>query len=189
MTQLDSLTEWVTDLTSNFRFLWRRLNWLPYCSSRKVREKTVVGLLNKDQLNKTIEQVWLNNGPIEQKLIDQTIIELRCNWTNDKLNLSQLNKYIWTFGSHILDCIVDLLGVSGSPWAPSRRPRAPLPRGAKRPILYSWYSVFSEQREWRADDTFHPFSSDKIRAKILDLGYGGARRALYNLSPKSARIL
>ena len=36
---------------------------------------------------------------------------------------------------------------------------------------------------------FHPFSSDKIRAKILDLGYGGARRALYNLSPKSARIL
>ena len=32
-------------------------------------------------------------------------------------------------------------------------------------------------------------SSDKIRAKILDLGYGGARRALYNLSPKSARIL
>ena len=34
-----------------------------------------------------------------------------------------------------------------------------------------------------------PFSSDKIRAKILDLGYGGARRALHNLSPKSARIL
>ena len=25
--------------------------------------------------------------------------------------------------------------------------------------------------------------------KILDLGYGGARRALYKLSPKSARIL
>ena len=41
----------------------------------------------------------------------------------------------------------------------------------------------------QADDTYHPFSSDKIRAKILDLGYGGARRALYNLSPKSARIL
>ena len=36
---------------------------------------------------------------------------------------------------------------------------------------------------------FHPFSSDKIRTKILDLGYGGARRALYNLCPKSARIL
>ena len=36
---------------------------------------------------------------------------------------------------------------------------------------------------------FHPFSSNKIRAKILDLGYGGARRALHNLSPKSARIL
>ena len=32
-------------------------------------------------------------------------------------------------------------------------------------------------------------AADKIRAKILDLGYGGARRALYNLSPKSARIL
>ena len=39
------------------------------------------------------------------------------------------------------------------------------------------------------DDDLAPFSSDKIRAKILDLGYGGARRALHNLSPKSARIL
>ena len=39
------------------------------------------------------------------------------------------------------------------------------------------------------DDNLSPFSSDKIRAKILDLGYGGARRALHNLSPKSARIL
>ena len=39
------------------------------------------------------------------------------------------------------------------------------------------------------DDNLAPFSSDKIRAKILDLGYGGARRALHNLSPKSARIL
>jgi len=38
-------------------------------------------------------------------------------------------------------------------------------------------------------DKLAPFSSDKIRAKILDLGYGGARRALHNLSPKSARIL
>ena len=38
-------------------------------------------------------------------------------------------------------------------------------------------------------DESAPFSSDKIRAKILDLGYGGAHRALYNLSPKSARIL
>ena len=35
----------------------------------------------------------------------------------------------------------------------------------------------------------HTASSDKIRANILDLGYGGARRALYNLSAKSARIL
>ena len=35
----------------------------------------------------------------------------------------------------------------------------------------------------------HPIGSDKIRAKILDLGYGGAHRALYNLSQKSARIL
>ena len=32
-------------------------------------------------------------------------------------------------------------------------------------------------------------SSDKIRAKILDLCYGGAHRALYNVSPKSSRIL
>ena len=38
-------------------------------------------------------------------------------------------------------------------------------------------------------DELTPFSSDKIRAKILDLGYGGARRVLHNLSPKSARIL
>ena len=38
-------------------------------------------------------------------------------------------------------------------------------------------------------DELAPFSSDKIRAKILDLGYGDARRALHNLSPKSARIL
>ena len=50
-------------------------------------------------------------------------------------------------------------------------------------------SVFTEQREWLVDDTFHTLSSDKIWAKILDLGYGGARRALYNLCPKSARIL
>ena len=40
-----------------------------------------------------------------------------------------------------------------------------------------------------AYDDSAPFSSDKIRAKILDLVYGGARRALHNLSPKSARIL
>ena len=39
------------------------------------------------------------------------------------------------------------------------------------------------------DDNLAPISSDKIRAKIFDLGYGGAHRALYNLSPKSARIL
>ena len=43
---------------------------------------------------------------------------------------------------------------------------------------------------WRGgSDNFAPVSSDEIRAKILDLGYGGACRALYNLSPKSARIL
>ena len=39
------------------------------------------------------------------------------------------------------------------------------------------------------EDDLAPFSSDKIRAKILDLGYGGARRALHNLCLKSARIL
>ena len=39
------------------------------------------------------------------------------------------------------------------------------------------------------DDDSAPFSSDKIRAKILDLGYGGALRALHNLRAKSARIL
>ena len=38
-------------------------------------------------------------------------------------------------------------------------------------------------------DNMHPSSSDKIRAKILDLGYGGAGRALCNLGTKSARIL
>ena len=30
-------------------------------------------------------------------------------------------------------------------------------------------------------DNLAPFSSDKIQAKILDLGYGGAQRALHNL--------
>ena len=35
----------------------------------------------------------------------------------------------------------------------------------------------------------HPVHSDKIRARILDLGSGAARRALQNLCPKSARIL
>ena len=44
------------------------------------------------------------------------------------------------------------------------------------------------RKVWQ-DDNLAPFSSDKIRAKILDLGYGGARRALHNLCPKSARIL
>ena len=38
-------------------------------------------------------------------------------------------------------------------------------------------------------DKLAPFSSDKIQAKILDLGYGSARWALHNLSPKSMRIL
>ena len=31
----------------------------------------------------------------------------------------------------------------------------------------------------------HPVRSDKIRARILDLGSGAARRALQNLNPKS----
>ena len=44
-------------------------------------------------------------------------------------------------------------------------------------------------RKMLQGDNLAPFSSNKIRAKILDLGYGGARRALHNLSPKSARIL
>ena len=39
------------------------------------------------------------------------------------------------------------------------------------------------------ETTSTPLSSDKIRAKILDLGYGGAHRALHNLCSKSARIL
>ena len=38
-------------------------------------------------------------------------------------------------------------------------------------------------------DEFHHMRSDKIRARILDLGSGAARRALQNLRPKSARIL
>ena len=45
------------------------------------------------------------------------------------------------------------------------------------------------QAKHHSFDELTPFSSDKIRAKILDLGYGGARRALHNLSRKSARIL
>ena len=54
------------------------------------------------------------------------------------------------------------------------RTRAPCGAGLARKVLW--------------DDNLAPFSSDKIRAKILDLGYEGARRALHNLSPKSARI-
>ena len=49
-------------------------------------------------------------------------------------------------------------------------------------------SFFGTPSQDQRADTFDdsaPFSSDKIRAKILDLGYGGARRALHNLSPKS----
>ena len=38
-------------------------------------------------------------------------------------------------------------------------------------------------------DNMHPVSSDKIWAEILDLGYGGVRRALHYLCEKSARIL
>ena len=53
-----------------------------------------------------------------------------------------------------------------------------------------WCGGSGKKVFWRGgSDDSAPFSSDKIRAKILDLGYGGARRALYNLSPKSARIL
>ena len=55
------------------------------------------------------------------------------------------------------------------------RNRAPCGAGLARKVLW--------------DDDLAPFCSDKIRAKILDLGYGGARRALHNLCPKSARIL
>ena len=55
------------------------------------------------------------------------------------------------------------------------RNRAPCGAGLARKVLW--------------DDDLAPFSSNKIRAKILDLGYGGARRALHNLSPKSARNL
>ena len=51
------------------------------------------------------------------------------------------------------------------------RNRAPFGAGLARKVLW--------------EDDLAPFSSDKIRAKILDLGYGGARRALHNLSPKS----
>ena len=53
--------------------------------------------------------------------------------------------------------------------------RAPFGAGLARKVLW--------------EDDLAPFSSDKIRAKILDLGYGGARRALHNLSSKSVRIL
>ena len=38
-------------------------------------------------------------------------------------------------------------------------------------------------------DNLAPFSSDKIRAKILELGYGGPCGHLHKLIPKSARIL
>ena len=37
--------------------------------------------------------------------------------------------------------------------------------------------------------TIWPPSAAIKSSQILDLGYGGARRALLNLSPKSARIL
>ena len=47
---------------------------------------------------------------------------------------------------------------------------------SKPPLLLKHHSI----------DELDPLSSDKIRAKILDLGYGGARRALHNLSQKSA---
>ena len=40
------------------------------------------------------------------------------------------------------------------------------------------------------DDDLAPFSSDKIRAKILDLGYGGARRFMVydKLREKQTRV-
>ena len=65
--------------------------------------------------------------------------------------------------------------VLGLPASIIVRNRAPCGAGLARKVLW--------------DDDLAPFSSDKIRAKILDLGYGGARRALHNLCPKSARIL
>ena len=55
------------------------------------------------------------------------------------------------------------------------RNRAPCSAGLARKVFW--------------DDDLAPFSRDKIQAKILDLGYGGACRALHKLSPKSARIL
>ena len=62
-------------------------------------------------------------------------------------------------------------GVWGAP--PYIIVRNKIPNGARQARNMLW------------DDDPAPFSGDKIRAKILDLGYG----ALHNLSPKSARIL
>ena len=47
------------------------------------------------------------------------------------------------------------------------RNRAPFGAGLARKVLF--------------DDNLSPFSSDKIRAKILDLVYGGAHRALQGI--------
>ena len=75
--------------------------------------------------------------------------------------------------------VLDLLGVSGTHGP--LHPDVTNPRNSRE-------SLASNASDGQMT-LFHPFSSDKIRAKILDLGYGGARRALHNLCPKSARIL
>ena len=73
-----------------------------------------------------------------------------------------------------------MLGVSGSPSL----------QGAKQPKDLSSRIVSLANNASDGQMTlFHPFSSDKIRAKVLDLGYGGERRALHNLCSTSVRIL
>ena len=57
-----------------------------------------------------------------------------------------------------------------------------------RPVTEQWPPDYPIAKWW-ANAEFHPVRSDKIRARILDLGSGAARRALQNLCPKSARIL
>ena len=52
--------------------------------------------------------------------------------------------------------------------------RAPCGAGLARKVLW--------------DDNLAPFSSDKIRAKILDLGYGGASVTRTTLPPAGVRI-
>ena len=55
---------------------------------------------------------------------------------------------------------------------------------------WSWSNLAPHVTRCYHLDNMHPVSSNKVRAKILDLGYGSAHRAaLCNLSPKSVRIL